>query len=124
MTPPPPDVSLQTLPKVCNEALILSVLGSGPRHGYEIALETEARSGGAFPFRHGTLYPHLHRLEADGLIAGEWSDEGPRGKRRSYVLTAAGRAYADAQRAALRQLFTSLFAALDGATSTSPEELA
>ena len=34
----------------------------------EIALDIESESNGLFRFRHGTLYPILHRLEADGLL--------------------------------------------------------
>ena len=102
--PTPPPITLQALPRVCNEALILSALEGGPRHGYQLVLDLEERSGGAFRLRHGTLYPILHRLEADGLIEGAWSDEGPRGRRKAYRLTAAGEAFAARQRQDLVEL--------------------
>ena len=64
-----------------------------PSKGYQLALDLEERSGGRFSFKHGTLYPILHKLEKEGLIEGAWSDEGQRGKRKSYQLTRAGRRY-------------------------------
>lgn len=83
-------IDIQSLSRSCNEALILSVLSSGPHHGYQLAIELEERSGGAFRFQHGTLYPILHKLEKTGLIAGDWLDEGIKRRRKSYRLTAAG----------------------------------
>ncbi|MCB9916343.1 MAG: helix-turn-helix transcriptional regulator [Planctomycetes bacterium] len=102
--PEPPPLTLQALPRACNEALILSALAGGPRHGYQLVLDLEQRSGGAFRLRHGTLYPILHKLEEDGLIEGAWSDEGPRGKRKAYRLTPAGERFAERQRADLTAL--------------------
>jgi PadR family transcriptional regulator PadR len=112
---PHPDIPIQGLPKACHEALILAALAGGALHGYQIALDVETRSGGACRFKHGTLYPLLHQLEEDGRRAGTWWDKGPRGKRKTYRLTAAGRRHAAEQRAALHELFGRLFAALDDA---------
>lgn len=89
--------------KNCNEALILTTLAGGEKHGYQIAVEIEERSGGVFVFKHGTLYPILHKLEQEGLIAGDWRQEGPKRQRKYYRLTGEGAAYLDAQAAALRQ---------------------
>jgi PadR family transcriptional regulator PadR len=88
-----PLIEPQSLAKSCNEALILACLEEGARHGYQIALDIEKKGGGYFRFNHGTLYPILHKLEKEGLIKGAWSDAGPRGKRKSYGLTAKGRRY-------------------------------
>src|SRR5580658_3138518 len=72
--------------------LVLVVLKDGPRHGYDIAREVERRSENTFAFKHGTLYPILHGLEKDSLIASTW--EHPEGERprRVYSLTSAGEA--------------------------------
>ena len=86
------------LARACNEALVLACLREGPMHGYQIATTIGERSDGYFHFKHGTLYPILHRLEKEGLIAGQWSDEGPRGRRKSYGLTRKGQSYAQKQR--------------------------
>lgn len=81
----------QSLGRRVNELLILSELARGARHGYQIALEIEERSGGYFPFSHGTLYPILHRLEKEGWIAGSWTDPEEGRPRKEYALTEAGR---------------------------------
>ncbi len=47
------------------------------------------RSSGAFDLPEGTVYPALHRLERDGLVASEWDASAPR-RRRVYQLTATG----------------------------------
>jgi PadR family transcriptional regulator, regulatory protein PadR len=83
----------QSLGRRVNELLILSQLRRQPLHGYQIALEIEERSSGYFPFNHGTLYPILHRLEKEGLIAGGWSDPDEGRARKQYALTDAGRSY-------------------------------
>jgi DNA-binding PadR family transcriptional regulator len=94
----PAHFELQNLTKSFHEALILSSLASGPRHGYQLALDIEARSERAFRFRHGTLYPILHKLEKDGLLEGSWDEIGRRRKR--YAITDKGRRHLEAQRAA------------------------
>lgn len=81
----------QFLGRRINELLILHELARAPLHGYQIALEIEERSGGYFPFSHGTLYPILHRLKKEGLIAGQWSDPEKGRPRKEYALTEAGR---------------------------------
>jgi DNA-binding PadR family transcriptional regulator len=93
MTPKEPHLEPQSFAKHFNEALILAALQSGPKHGYQLALDIEERSGGRFGFKHGTLYPILHKLEKEGLIEGAWSDEGQRGKRKRYQLTRDGELY-------------------------------
>lgn len=108
-----PTITLQGLPKACNEALILSALLGKPKHGYQIVLDIEAKSNGAFALKHGTLYPILHRLEKDGLIEGTWSNDGPKAKRKSYQLTQRGRAYGLEQKSAITGLVHDLFSAID-----------
>ncbi len=87
------DFGITSLTKNCNESLILSILSKGKKHGYKLALEIEEKSGGAFKFNHGTLYPILHKLEKEKLIKGTWKQEGPKRKRKYYTLTAKGKKY-------------------------------
>jgi PadR family transcriptional regulator, regulatory protein PadR len=94
----------QAVGRRINELLILAALSREPRHGYQAALEIEQRSGGYFRFNHGTLYPILHRLEQDGLIAGGWTDPQEGRARKEYALTEAGRTYLSELAAAWRQL--------------------
>lgn len=72
------------------DALILAVLSDRPLHGYAVIEELRRRSEGAFDLAEGTLYPVLHRLEADGLLTSTWSDASGR-RRRVYRLTRRGR---------------------------------
>lgn len=83
----------QGLGRRVNELLLLSALRRRPMHGYQVALEIDERSDGYFSFNHGTLYPILHKLEKDGLIAGRWSDPGEGRPRKEYAVTEAGRTY-------------------------------
>ena len=84
-------VDTQGLARTINELLVLSAVRAGPKHGYQIALDVEERSGGWFVLQHGTLYPILHRLEGEGLIAGEWSGGDGERRRKVYGLTGQGR---------------------------------
>jgi len=70
--------------------LVLAVLREDEHYGYEIAVHIRERSDGAFAPSEGSLYPTLHRLEADGALVAEWraGDRGPR--RRWYLITDAG----------------------------------
>jgi PadR family transcriptional regulator, regulatory protein PadR len=79
------------------DALILATLHDGPAHGYAVIEELKERSGGAFDLAEGTVYPVLHRLEADGLLASAWSTAAGR-RRRVYRLTRRGRAALVARR--------------------------
>ncbi len=69
--------------------LVLAILEARPLYGYEIA--QPARRRGNLKWEEGTLYPLLHRLERDGLLASEWR-KAPTGKdRKYYSLTRKGK---------------------------------
>lgn len=72
--------------------LILSLLSRKAMYGYEIAATVHRDTGGAFTWREGSLYPSLHKMEAEGLIVGEWEEKETGRKRRYYHVTRAGRA--------------------------------
>ena len=99
----------QNLARSCHEAMILATLADGPHHGYQLALEIEERSGGAFRFNHGTLYPILHKLESDGLIDGSWAEPTGKRKRRRSEITTEGREHLDRLRSAWRSYVDSFF---------------
>jgi PadR family transcriptional regulator, regulatory protein PadR len=71
------------------DALVLATLRDRPAHGYAVIEALRSRSGGAFDLAEGTVYPVLHRLEADGLLASSWSTAAGR-RRRVYRLTRRG----------------------------------
>ncbi|MFC1572360.1 PadR family transcriptional regulator [Candidatus Eisenbacteria bacterium] len=100
-------IELHNLSKSCNEALILGVLADGPKHGYQVALEIEQRSGGYFKFYLGTLYPILHKLEKDGFIKGTWAPDSGR-RKKLYALTDRGGVTAREVAATWRTFFQKL----------------
>lgn len=67
--------------------LILSCLARESMHGYRIVKELEQMSEGYFAMREGTLYPHLHQLERDGLIEGYWETVSGGRERKMYRIT-------------------------------------
>jgi PadR family transcriptional regulator PadR len=73
------------------DLLILRTLVSGPSHGHAIAKNIQRTSEELLQVETGSLYPALHRLEAQGWIAASWelSDKGKRAKY--YRLTASGK---------------------------------
>jgi PadR family transcriptional regulator, regulatory protein PadR len=71
------------------DGLILAVIVREPLHGYAVIEELKARSGGRLALPEGTVYPALHRLEADGLLQSEWSTASGR-RRRVYSITKRG----------------------------------
>src|ERR1051325_10095131 len=73
------------------DALVLATLRDGPAHGYAVIEELRRRSGGRCARPERTVYPVLHRLEADGLLTSSWSSAAGR-RRRVYRLTRRGRA--------------------------------
>ena len=102
-------LEVQNLSKLCNESLILSILLSGKKHGYQIALEIEERSKGLFKFNHGTLYPILHKLEKENLIKGKWEQQGLKRKRKYYLITAKGKKYIEQVSSEWKQFYQNFF---------------
>lgn len=73
------------------EALILATLDDGSAHGYEIAQRIKAVSEEALAVGEGLLYPALHALEREGLVAAEWVIREGKPNRKVYQLTETGR---------------------------------
>jgi PadR family transcriptional regulator PadR len=80
------------------ELLILALVETQPRHGYELCKLIESRSDGVLTFHAASLYPLLYRLEKRGLIDGRWVEKAGQRRRRYYRLTAEGKRMLAAQR--------------------------
>jgi PadR family transcriptional regulator, regulatory protein PadR len=93
------------------DSLILATVAEEPAHGYSILQRLRQRSSGAFELAEGTLYPALHRLERDGLLASSWSTGSGR-RRRVYDVTPAGRAALQTRRREWRRFSTAVAAVL------------
>ena len=73
------------------DLMILSVLGRGSLYGLGILEAVNVRSGGAFGFKEGSLYPALHRLVKAGFVTAHWQNSTSGGApRKYYTLTDAG----------------------------------
>jgi transcriptional regulator len=79
------------LKKGSAELMILSIVESRSRHGYEISKLIETRSQGQLKFHIASLYPLLYRLEERGWLQGRWVEKAGQRRRRFYKLTAEGR---------------------------------
>lgn len=101
-------------------AAILKVLADGPLYAYRIIQVLEARGQGVFTFTEGLIYPALHRLEREGLITGEWREQGGR-SRRYYALTASGRARLAEEERELRSFARGIIDLLDHAGGAAPD---
>jgi DNA-binding PadR family transcriptional regulator len=91
-------------------SLILRVLASGSRHGFEVMEVSGLPSG--------TVYPALRRLERSGHLESAWEDEAAahaagRPRRRTYRLTSSGEVLA--REAAARLSVARRFLVDDGA---------
>ena len=73
------------------DMLILKIVTLGPIHGYAIALRVEQISNDVFQLQQGSLYPALHKLEKDKLLAAEWKQTDTGREAKFYSLTPKGR---------------------------------
>jgi PadR family transcriptional regulator PadR len=73
------------------DVLVLRTLLLGPAHGHTIARIIETTSDDVLQVEHGSLYPALHRLEDQGLIASFWGTSENNRKAKYYRMTPAGR---------------------------------
>lgn len=73
------------------DLLVLRVLRHGPLNGWDIMQRIQLVSGEVLRVIPGSLYPALHRLEAQGLVAAEWGASENNRRAKFYQLTAAGR---------------------------------
>lgn len=82
----PSDSAMGTL-----DLLILACLARGPMHGFGIAEYLHELSEEVLRIEEGSLYPALHRLESQGVIASEWGVSENNRRARFYTLTPRGR---------------------------------
>jgi transcriptional regulator len=75
------------------DMLVLKTLLPGPAHGHTIAYVIERSSDEVLQVEHGSLYPALHRLEDQGLIASFWGTSESNRKAKYYRIKPAGKQY-------------------------------
>ncbi len=73
------------------ELLVLKTLERESNHGFGISAHVQLASEGLLQIEEGSLYPALHRLERDKLIAGSWKVTGSGRRARVYSVTPTGK---------------------------------
>jgi len=81
------------------DLLVLRTLAPGAMHGWGIAQRIQQVSGDVLQVQQGSLYPALHRLSRQGLIAAEWGTSENNRRAKFYRLTAAGERRMEAETA-------------------------
>lgn len=67
---------------------LLALLNDGPKYGLQLRQEFEARTGEVWPLNVGQVYTTLQRLERDGLVESDDSEEA--GPQKGFRITTAG----------------------------------
>jgi PadR family transcriptional regulator, regulatory protein PadR len=97
------------------DMLILRMLQWGAQHGHGISVAIRAGSNDVLQVEHGSLYPALHRLEKQGLVASDWKLTENKQRAKYYWLTAAGKKQLATERSRWQQLVGAIANILDPA---------
>jgi PadR family transcriptional regulator len=73
------------------DLLILKALALGELHGLGVSRRIDQITRGTFSVGPGSLFPALHRLEANGWLAAEWGQSENNRRAKYYKLTRTGR---------------------------------
>ena len=95
------------------DLLILKTLVRGANHGFGITLHIQNASEGLLRIEEGSLYPALHRLEREKLLAGEWRTSENGRRARYYSLTPAGKKRLEEHQTNWRSLSTGITRVLE-----------
>jgi PadR family transcriptional regulator, regulatory protein PadR len=98
------------------DVLVLKTLLPGPAHGHTIAHVIEKTSDEVLQVEHGSLYPALHRLEDQGLIASFWGTSENNRKAKYYRITPGGRKHLARERGRWETLVQAVTRVLGPAT--------
>jgi len=99
--------SFKFLAKGDFKGLLLRSLKDKPMHGYEVMKALEERFHGFYRPSAGAIYPALRALLREGLVATDGEV-----RRRTYHITAKGRAYLRHRKAEFEQRFRAFEAAV------------
>lgn len=71
--------------------MILRLLLSGDKYGYEINKLILVNSDNQYELKEATMYSSLKRLEKEGSIDSYWGDATQGGRRKYYTITSVGK---------------------------------
>lgn len=74
------------------DTMILKLLLSGDKYGYEISKLILSNSNNGYELKESTMFSSLKRMENDGNVTSYWGDETQGGRRRYYRITDKGKA--------------------------------
>ncbi len=92
-------MATKALVAASTKPLILSILSYGENYGYRIIKEVERLSEGELNWTDAMLYPVLHRMEKEKLIASSWVKTETGRKRKYYKITPDGLKQLEKERA-------------------------
>jgi PadR family transcriptional regulator len=87
---------------------VLKLLQAGPANCYDITQRIQVLSQEMLSVNYGSLYPALHRLEAQGWITSNWAPSENNRRAKFYTLTGAGRKQLGAERETWKRFSTAL----------------
>jgi transcriptional regulator len=86
-----PDSRHELLQGTLDLLILRTLAANDAMHGWGIAQRIQLLSRDALSVNQGSLYPALHRLEAQGWIEAEWGVSENNRQAKFYQLTRAGR---------------------------------
>ncbi|WP_295634632.1 PadR family transcriptional regulator [uncultured Intestinimonas sp.] len=104
--------------------LVLSLLATGDKYGYEMIAELDARSDHTFTLKEGTLYPILHGLEKDGAVKSYTRETDSNRTRKYYHITRKGLRLLEEQKREWTEFSEKVNAILSALAPTEGEALA
>ena len=81
----------KNLTAASTKPIILAIRKQGNSYGYLIIKKIKELSDGQMQYTDGMLYPVLHRLEKEGLIASNWTMTNETRPRKYYEITDLGK---------------------------------
>jgi len=90
------------------DLMILRTLELQPLHGAAIGERIEQTTRRTFQVKAGSLFPALHRLEQQGLIAGDWTESADKRRVKSYVITPSGRKRLSSEKASWKRIVAAM----------------
>ena len=104
--------------------LVLSLLATGDKYGYEMIAELDARSDHTFTLKEGTLYPILHGLEKEGAVKSYTRETDSNRTRKYYHITRKGLRLLEEQKREWTEFSEKVNAILSALAPTEGEALA
>jgi PadR family transcriptional regulator len=92
--------------------LVLHLIAAGPSYGNQLMERIAGMTEGVLNVNPNTMYPLLRKLEAAGLIEGDW-EHPERRTRRFYSITAAGEEEYERLRDEVRPFLDSVARSID-----------